>query len=269
MTNRELGVLVVGHGTRDIAGQAQMRALACQTAGCLAPLKTDLGFLELAEPTIAHGIARLAKAGVTKLITVPVLLFRAGHADRDIPDAVKDAAADHGIQCLAQTSPLELQEAVIELSAQRYNEALSESACAVPPDSIAMALLARGSSSATAATTMCRFAQLRTERTPVSACRVGYVAIREPNVAQCLDWLARSTAAVLVVQPHLLFEGEVFHSLCQAVEERRQQDGRKWIICKPLGAPADDFDDLRLAQVLAQLVSGTLAQLSVQCHLPG
>lgn len=256
MTNRDLGVLVVGHGTRDITGQAQMRTLACQTAGCLAPLKTELAFLELAEPTIEQGVARLAAAGVRRLITLPVLLFRAGHADRDIPEAVAAAAAKHGIEPLMQTSPLESQETVIELSSLRFYEALDLAKCADSlPESRALVILARGSSSETAAAAMSRFAQLRCERTPVSDYRVGYVAVREPNVTQSLDWLAATSADVLIVQPHLLFEGEVFHSLCEAVEARRQADKRRWVICQPLGSKADDFQDERLATVLASLVS--------------
>jgi hypothetical protein len=99
------------------------------------------------------------------------------------------------------------------------------------------------------------FARLRAERAPVGACQVGYAAVRQPNIPQTLDWLASSDREVLVVQPHLLFEGEVFHSLCAAVEERRAGDARTWIVCRPLGASAEDFHDTRLAEVLAGLVA--------------
>ena len=227
-----------------------MRNLACQAAGCLAPLRTELGFLELAEPSIAAGVQSLAAMGVKRLITVPVLLFRAGHADRDIPEAVLAAAEPLGIEVLQQTPPLELQPAVIELSAYRYREALETLPVESRSGSVSLAIIARGSSSDSAAATMERFAQLRGEVTPVAEHRVGYVAVRQPNVQQSLDWLEASQSQILVVQPHLLFEGEVYHSLCTAVEERRQRDGRHWLVCKPLGAPVEDFEDDRLAQVL-------------------
>lgn len=260
MTMNDLGVLVVGHGTRDLVGQGQMRSLACQTAGCLAPLATDLGFLELAQPTIAEGIARLAAAGVRRLVTVPVLLFRAGHADRDIPEAVAAAAREHAIEVVGQTAPLELQRAVIELSAERFEQALVEAGCAdVPPEQIALAMIARGSSSDSAAAAMEKLATLRTERTPVGHCKVGYAAVRQPNISATLDWLAASDAQVRVVQPHLLFEGEVYHSLCQAAQEHRERDGRTWIVCRPLGANAEDFHDKRLAEVLGGLVTAALS----------
>lgn len=261
MTMSDLGVLVVGHGTRDLLGQAQMRSLACQTAGCLAPLATELAFLELAEPTIAQGVARLAAAGVRRLVTVPALLFRAGHADRDIPEAVAAAAQEHAVEVVGQTAPLELQKAVVELSAERFGQALNEALCEpVPADDIALAMIARGSSSEPAAATMEEFARRRKELTPVGACRVGYAAVRKPNIPDALDWLGATSARILIAQPHLLFEGEVYHSLCQAVEERRQRDDRTWIVCRPLGAGTEPFEDQRLAEVLAGLVTERYCQ---------
>ena len=264
-TASDLGVLVVGHGTRDPVGQAQTRSLACHTAGQLAPLATEMGFLELATPTIADGVASLAAAGVRRLITVPVLLFRAGHADRDIPEAVAAAANEHGIQVLHQTAPLEHQHAVVKLSAERFTEAINAAGCGdAPADQIALALIARGSSSDSAANAMLEFARLRVNITPVNEHRVGYVAVRQPDVLKTLDWLAGTSAQVLVVQPHLLFEGEVFHSLEDEVDQRRKRDQlatahnstrqRRWVVCKPLSSAAEDLEDTRLSEVLAGLV---------------
>ncbi len=255
MNRSDLGVLVVGHGTRDPVGQMQMRNLACQAAGCLAPLPTELGFLELADPSIADGVRSLAAMGVKRLIVAPVLLFRAGHADRDIPEAVQAAAEPLGVEIIWQTPPLEHQATVVDLSAQRFMESLQTLAHAPDPNDVSLGMIARGSSSESAAAAMERFAQMRTERLNVAACRVGYVAVRRPNVEDTLDWLESTDSQVLVVQPHLLFEGEVYHSLCRAADERRARDGRSWLVCGPLGASAENFEDDRLAQVLAGLVS--------------
>ena len=255
MTNSDLGVLVIGHGTRDPHGQAQMRSLACQTAGCLAPLPTDLGFLELAEPTIAQGIQRLHRLGIRRLVTVPVLLFRSGHAGRVIPVALRQAAEPLGMEIVCQTDPLEHQEMVVELSAERFRQAISEArAEEISPSDIALGLIARGSSSQTAASAMEKFAELRCAKTAVAQCRVGYVAVRHPNVQETLDWLESTDAQLLVVQPHLFFEGEVYHSLQAATAARRKDDGRQWLVTQTLGAPPEDFGDERLARVLAGLV---------------
>ncbi len=262
MTNHHLGVLVVGHGTRDTIGQAQMRNLACQMAGQLAPIPTDLGFLELAEPSIAAGIDRLAAVGVRELVVVPVLLFRAGHADHDIPDAVKEAADRHEMRVRLQTDPLELQPSVLALSAERFRQALSECPLA-ENDRIHLAMIARGSSSETAAEKMRQFTLSRIELTPVATHTIGYVAVRKPNVQETLELLSQSDADVLVVQPHLLFEGEVYRSIGEAVKERQRADGRRWFVTQVLGPPVDDFHDERLAIVLAQMTKDAMGQLGL------
>lgn len=259
MTIQHSGILVVGHGTRDLPGQAQMRMLACQIACCLEPWPTELGFLELAEPTIEEGVKQLASIGVKRLVCVPVLLFRAGHAERDIPIAVGSAALATGIEVAAHTPPLELQPTVVHLSAERFQEALRNGGCSqIPLSKVALGLIARGSSSATAAQAMERFSQIRHEIVQVGRYRVGYVAVRRPNVDETLDWLASTDAEVLVVQPHLLFEGEVYQSLLAATAERQAIDGRRWLVAKPLGSAPEDLKDSRLAQLLAELVRAYL-----------
>src|SRR5690606_655117 len=89
------GLLLVGHGTRSAAGTAEFR----RTVGQVAALRPDWavagGFLELAEPTIPAAIDALAKQGVKRLIVMPLLLFAAGHARRDIPREIELAATRH------------------------------------------------------------------------------------------------------------------------------------------------------------------------------
>ncbi len=115
----------MGHGTRDSAGGR----CRCGISPVRPPLFGSIahgtgGFLELAEPSIHQGVASLARQGVKRLVVAPVLLFRAGHADRDIPDAVRLAAEEFDVEVIAQTPPLEQQATVLALSAERFQQAL-------------------------------------------------------------------------------------------------------------------------------------------------
>lgn len=276
--DEDLGYLIVGHGTRDLTGQEQMRTVARQTAALLSPIPTELAFLELAEPTIEEGVSALANRGVRRLVTLPVLLFRARHADHDIPEAVKEAAAKHGIAVVGQANPLELQVPVLELSAARFREALAQRGLeSTPRNRIALAMIARGSSSQAAAYRMGEFACERHRWEPVSWCGIGYVAVRHPNVSEILNELSLQDADVLVVQPHLLFSGEVWHSIDQQVQQLAANDRRPWVITQPLGSGAAvlaNSDEIRtdsrnqpsnesqsLGSVLAQLGRNLTAEL--------
>jgi sirohydrochlorin cobaltochelatase len=266
--DEQIGYLIVGHGTRDATGQSQMREVAAAAARFLSPVPTELSFLELAEPTIRDGVAALAARGVRRLCTIPVLLFRAGHADHDIPDAVAAAAEELGVAIAAQADPLELQSPVLRLSARRFRQALEAAGCgACAPDDIALAMIARGSSSAAAANKMGEFACARYALEPVSWCGIGYVAVRSPTVPEILDALAQQSAPVLVVQPHLLFSGEVLRSIESQVQARAAHSDRKWIVTGALGAPLPsaaghdpDAAGELLGQVLAELGQAVIAK---------
>ncbi|MFO1065622.1 MAG: sirohydrochlorin chelatase [Pirellulales bacterium] len=264
MENRQIsGFLIVGHGTRDPAGQSQFLHIAEQAARRLAPAPVETAFLELAEPSIPAGIAALAARGVHRFVTVPVLLFRAGHADRDIPEAVQAAALEHGMQAVAQSDPLELQEPVLQLSAARFRQALAEHGLEDTPRSrIALAMIARGSSSESAAMKMAEFTCERHRYEPVKWCGIGYVAVRRPNVDDILDQLAAQDADVLVVQPHLLFHGEVWESIRTRMTIRSADDQRPWLITQPLGfqesrgcstTQTPESEQISLGSVLAEL----------------
>lgn len=84
------GVLLIGHGSRDWAGNEQFLALARELAAELSPLEP--AFLGHAAPSIAQGVARLGARGVTEVCVEPLFLFSAGHMQDDIPRELKAGA---------------------------------------------------------------------------------------------------------------------------------------------------------------------------------
>src|SRR5690606_2597655 len=86
------GLLLVGHGTRDTAGQAEFLSVAAQLAERFPASAVEPCLLELCEPTTTQGSARCVQRGVQRLVVQPLLLFAAGHARRDIPEEIAKAA---------------------------------------------------------------------------------------------------------------------------------------------------------------------------------
>ena len=142
------GLLLVGHGTRDAEGLAEFASLARLVMERLPEFVVEPCFLELAEPDISTAVDRLMDRGVWQLTVAPLLLFAAGHAKRDIPMAVTAAIKAHGgpndLQ-IVQLPPLECHARIVELSTQRFNEALRDRRL-VPSDDTMLLLVARGSS---------------------------------------------------------------------------------------------------------------------------
>jgi sirohydrochlorin ferrochelatase len=88
--------------------------------------RMEASFLELAEPTIEQAIEGLSAQGFRRILVVPILLFTAAHAKSDIPDAVSEFAAKHGITVVGQTPSLGTAREVIVLSNRRYIEITSQ-----------------------------------------------------------------------------------------------------------------------------------------------
>jgi sirohydrochlorin ferrochelatase len=248
------GILLVGHGTRDPAGIAEFHAAAeliRRSSNCrpVAPC-----FLELATPTIAGGVEQLVRSGATRIVVVPLLLFSAGHAKRDIPAAVAAAAAGYPNVTIGQTAALECNPQILALSARRFREAIAKLP-QIPAISTLVLLVGRGSLDSDATAEMRRFASLRIEQTPVGRMSVCFLAMQQPSLADALADAAASDFRRIVVQPHLLFTGELHKQARCAVETlaRRASEGvssesdspslalrasvsaRQWIVTAPLG----------------------------------
>ncbi len=263
-----LGYLLVGHGTRNAAGQQQFHQVFRQFSEFVYPAPSGLAFLELAQPEIGIAVHQLASQGVTQLITVPSLLFSAGHAERDIPQAVEAAAAEHSVRVTCQIPALACHPSLLELSAKRFRQAICSSpspeagcgqnltACATACNrracpEVGLVMVGRGSSSPTATQAMRQFTQLRLEATPVAWHRTAFIHAQQPSVEQALDDLAACDYPLAVVQPHLLFEGELIQQLRSEVQQRQLlQPAKRWVITQTLGA------DESLARTLAEIALG-------------
>ncbi|MCU0717390.1 MAG: sirohydrochlorin chelatase [Pirellula sp.] len=287
------GVLIVGHGTRKPEGQRQLLQLTEQVAELLPGACIEPSFLELAEPDIAAGLSSLHARRCESIVVIPVLLFTAAHAKSDIPDAVADAAAKHGLRVLGQTASLEVHPSVLALSQIRFNEVLElpegqncpKGGCAAgePPTSrcdamengiipcplsdwrrrprgaahrVALAMVGRGTSDPEALDKMRLLTRLRIERTPVAWSETGFFAGGKPNVDELMDQAAQSGCDTVIVQPHLLFEGELMDQLRAKVRARRRSNpAQSWWITRSLGA------DPALAEVFLQLLNEATAPL--------
>lgn len=225
------GVLLVGHGTRDAQGTAEFLALADLMKRHLAPRAVEACFLELQLPDIATGVRRLRDRGVTSLAVAPLLLFAAGHAKSDIPEAVAAALGDwnpHRVQAAA----LESHPALVALSQERYATAIGES----PAKETAVLLVGRGSSDASALAAFETFAEHRRAQLRGVTVQTAYVAVAEPRFSAAAAALAESNAERIVVQPHLLFHGELMRELRTRVTELQRTTQREWMLTEHLAA---------------------------------
>lgn len=233
------GLLVVGHGTADPVGAEETRALTRGIAALLPGAAVELGFLEVIRPSIADAMRGMADRGCGRVVAAPLLLLTAGHARRDVPDALRDAAAAFGMEA-AQAPAIGCHPAVVELLRRRRSEALA-GRDAVPPHEAVLVMLGRGSS---ADDGIAQFrevvaATLVGDADVDARFEIGFAAAARPSLDEALEAAARRHPRRVVVQPHLLFQGHVQNQVTEAISRvRLAHPGIEWIQAHRLGPDA-------------------------------
>jgi sirohydrochlorin cobaltochelatase len=271
----DVGILVVGHGTRKAAGADQLRQLVQWMREEQPGWRFYESFLELAEPSIEQAVAVAANDGMRCLVIVPILLFEAGHAKSDIPNAVAAATDSHGLKILAQTPSLGILPDVLELSNHRFEEIATHGKTIGCPEGhcsrvrcdqgcyligrdlgrIGLAMIGRGTSDIDALNQMRRLTELCVGSRSVVWYGTGFFAGGTPTVDGLLDEASQAVSLdgpcqTILVQPHLLFEGELMDQLRAKLLDRiTRYPDRQWLLARSLGA------DRGLAKVFIDLVN--------------
>jgi sirohydrochlorin cobaltochelatase len=256
------GLLLVGHGTRDPGGRSEVRQLLRLVQERFAPAPVALGFLELDDPPAAAALRHLVSRRVTQIVVCPLLLFAAGHAKRDLPQVVVQAlgqfspGAGSGLRCHI-LQPLSFQRPLVELSVLRYREAVNEAAPGGTSTDTTLLLVGRGSHDVQATADFARFARQRLEMTPADRLEIAFVAMARPTLPESLDQVKRSASRRVVVQPHLLFEGDLLAAVQAQVQQAAAElPDKAWIVCRHLG-PHPLLAQAICAMARAKLVTGT------------
>lgn len=190
----------------------------------VAPEPVQPCLLELQPPTIGEGWKRLVDLGVDHVRVAPLLLFTAGHSREDIPAAIAASAAKTPGVTYAVSRSLSRHPQIVQLALERLAETFARGE-PFGPSSTALVMVGRGSHDPCARSDMFVLSEViaaRLAEAQDAALRVetAFYAMCDPRVPEVLDRVA-SDAAVrnVIVQPHLLFEGQLNQAISQLVDE--------------------------------------------------
>ena len=121
----EIGVLVVGHGSRRREANDDVRNAARAIAERGGFRLVEPAFLELEHPNIRESFARLVERGAREIVVHPYFLSPGRHTRGDIPVEVQAAAAEHPGISFRISEPLSGHSLVISASIERIRESIS------------------------------------------------------------------------------------------------------------------------------------------------
>ena len=119
MLKNKRALVIVAHGSRREASNAEVRQLAQVIAGKVGErfMQVESAFLELAEPSIPDGIEKCIQAGADEVIVLPYFLSAGRHVSQDIPAEVEIKRKQYPHTSISIAAYLGADERVAELMA--------------------------------------------------------------------------------------------------------------------------------------------------------
>jgi len=204
-----IGIMVCGHGSRDDEAVEEFAAVAAGLRRRLPQYPVESGFLEFARPVIRDGLNRLRKRGVKRILSVPGMLFAAGHAKNDIPSVLNTWAAEHPDIAVQYGRELGIDVKMMRAAGDRVAEALAAAGDSVPRSETLLMVVGRGASDPDANSNAAKVTRMLWEGMGFGWAETSYSGVTFPLVEPGLEHAVRLGFRRIVVFPYFLFTGRL------------------------------------------------------------
>ena len=203
----EWGIMVCGHGSRDVQAVEEFQAVARGLRERLPEHETEWGFLEFATPIIRDGLDALRAKGLRKVLAVPGMLFAAGHAKNDIPSVLNTYQAQHPGMEIRYGRELAIDLKLIRAAGERVEEAITEAGEHISRHETLLVVVGRGASDPDANSNVSKVMRMLWEGMGFGWGETAYSGVTFPLVEPALERAVRLGFRRIVVFPYFLFTG--------------------------------------------------------------
>jgi sirohydrochlorin cobaltochelatase len=240
------GLLLVGHGSRSQASQAEMTQIAARVEAALPDVRVDLGYLEMSEPPAGPVLDELVADGCTRVVVLPLMLLAAGHGKSDVPAVVVEGRLRHPDVEIAFGSPLGVTHELVGT--------LGDAVRAAGGGGLPLLVVARGTSDPDANAEAHRAARLVAEWSGAPFVHAGFTGVTWPRVPEALDTLAQLGHDRVALGFWFICTGRLVDRARQDVAAFTARTGVEVVDAGYLG------HDPRLVQVVVQRYHDALGQ---------
>ena len=117
-------ILLVDHGSQLPEANHVLDRIADALRTRLPQVVVEVAHMELAEPSLATGLARCAERGARDVVVCPYFLGPGRHTSRDIPRLVERARAAHPALSVRIAAPLGFDERIVDVLLTRLDAAV-------------------------------------------------------------------------------------------------------------------------------------------------
>ena len=201
------GVMVCGHGSRDVDAIREFASVARGIKERLPHYDVESGFLEFATPVIREGLDKLRARGMERVLAVPGMLFAAGHAKNDIPSVLNTYQAQHPDMPIDYARELALDAKLLQAAGDRIQAALDAAGDGVSRHDTLLMVVGRGASDPDANSNIVKVMRMLWEGFGFGWGETSYSGVTFPLVEPGLEHAAKLGYKRIVVFPYFLFTG--------------------------------------------------------------
>jgi sirohydrochlorin cobaltochelatase len=197
------GVVLMGHGSRDLAGAEEFLALARAVAAApsLDRARVVPGWLEFADDrveSIQHAFERLVEDGARRIAAVPLVLFAAGHGSLDMPHQQRLARRRYPSVDIRLAELIGIDDCLLACLGARVRAATA-GLPDVPNAHTAVVLVTSGSKNREANADVFKAARLLADHVDASIVEVAFLRLARPFLQDAVHRCARLGARRIVV----------------------------------------------------------------------
>ena len=201
------GVMVCGHGSRDEDAVSEFLNFAKKLKNQLLQYELDWGFLEFANPVIKSGLDSLREKGIREIMSVPVMLFAAGHAKTDIPSVLNAYQAQYPELSISYGRELGIDLKLIRAAGERVKEAIEQADGDISPEETLLMVVGRGASDPDANSNVSKVTRMLWEGLGLGWAETAYSGVTFPLIKPGLEHASKLGYKRIVVFPYFLFTG--------------------------------------------------------------
>jgi len=209
-------ILLVGHGSRNEAGNQEIREFSQQWQQKNAQWDIDLCFIELATPLIAEGLEKAAEKADCVTV-VPLILNAAGHVKEEIPEFIEAATKKYPNTKFQYAKHLGVNDEILSIMIRSLRSALKDLYFPDPRKTGAI-VLARGSSDRQANGEMAMLSRWLFEMGMVEQVDLAFTGITNPRLESAVERQINSGISRIAILPYYLFTGTLIKRIERQTE---------------------------------------------------
>ncbi len=221
MSTSDDTILLVGHGSREASGNAEILQFAEQWRALHPDWRIEVGFIEFADPLLFPAIDRAARTSRSVLV-LPLILNAAGHVRHDIPEAIQWAQKRHPQVEFRYAPHLGVSDPLLRILKRLLRQAMLT--LDVPdPHTTGLVLLGRGSSDRLANGDVAKMARWLWEVSDHARVDLAFTGVTFPRLEEVVRDQVRLGMMQVIVLPYYLFTGTLIQRIGRQMQNLARQ----------------------------------------------